>query len=280
MLDAIIIGAGPAGVSCALYLQRANKKIVVLHKGDSALLYAQEIENFYGGKKSGEELYNQGLQQLTDLQVPLIKEEVLALEQTSQGFTVRTARQTFEAKHVVLATGSKREKPHLKNLQKFEGQGVSYCAVCDGFFYKHKDVAVLGASAFAIEEAQYLQRFAKNVVILTNGGPLEGTFENVIEKPIVALQGADVLESVQFTDNSTLPVQGLFVALGSLNASDIARQMGCQMEGEKIVTNANGQTNIPHVYACGDCTLGVSQIAKAVYEGMLVAMHIIKGETI
>ena len=278
MNDVVIIGAGPAGVSCALYLKRAGRQVLILDKANSALLYAPHIENYYGTVCTGPELYKQGLQQLNSLQIPVEKQEVVSLQMLANGFEMKTEQTTYQAKHVVIATGNKRESPNIPGLATMQGKGVSYCAVCDGFFYKNKAVAVLGNAAYAIEEATYLKNLAKSVIILTNGQPLKGKFSQVIEKKIASLQGSETLETIVFEDGSTLAVQGLFVALGTLGATDMARKLGCQIENNKIVTNTHGQTNIPNLYACGDCTAGVAQIAKAVYQGMEVAMQIMKGE--
>ena len=133
----IIAGAGPAGVSAALYAVRSGITPLVLHKGGGALEKAVKIENYYGlpHPVSGAELYQNGLEQLKSFQVPVMEEELLAVEYDGD-YTLHTTEHTYHSKALVLATGAKRNTLALKELKKYEGSGISYCAICDGFLYR------------------------------------------------------------------------------------------------------------------------------------------------
>ena len=150
MYDIIIIGSGPAGVSAAVYAKRGGANVLVISKDTGTLGKAKKIENYYGFKNiSGKDLYENGLKQLENLNIEFVKDEVVQLNYTSQ-FEVTTVNNIFQAKYVVLATGVSRNVPNIKGIKEFEGKGVSYCAICDAFFYRNKDVGVLGSGNYAI----------------------------------------------------------------------------------------------------------------------------------
>lgn len=175
MYDVIIVGAGPAGISASLYTVRGNLKTVVIYKEKSGLEKAKNIENYYGFENGikGEELYKIGIEQAKNLGAKILNDEVtniqIEMQENEQIFKVQTLSNEFKAKTVILATGNKKNKPNIENLDKFEGKGVSYCAICDGFFYRNKKVAVIGNGDYAISEAMDLQNVAKSISILTNG---------------------------------------------------------------------------------------------------------------
>ena len=193
MYDVIIIGAGPAGISASLYTIRGNLKTLVIYKEESALEKAQKIENYYGFENGieGKELYKIGIEQAKNLGVEIIEEEVTNIqidfidtdkdkEKSRQIFKVETLINEFQAKSVILATGNKKNKPNIDKIDEYEGRGISYCAICDGFFYRNKDVAVIGNGDYAISEAIDLQNVAKTIKILTNGNQIpEYRAENV-----------------------------------------------------------------------------------------------------
>ncbi len=143
--DVIIIGAGPAGISASLYTQRGNLKTLVLYKDKSSLEKTDKIENYYGFENgiSGEQLYKNGINQAQNIGVDVQKEEVIKIDIISEGFLVKSSKEEYISKVVILATGNKKNKPKIKGIEKFEGKGVSYCAICDGFFYRNKSVAVI-----------------------------------------------------------------------------------------------------------------------------------------
>ena len=184
MYDVIIVGAGPAGISASLYTVRRNLKTLIIYKEKSALEKSTKIENYYGFENgiNGVNLYKTGIKQAQNIGAKIIKDEVTNIQidylngdnnnnnnNKGQIFKVQTLNNEFEAKAVILATGNKKGKPNIKNIDEFEGKGVSYCAICDGFFYRNKDVAVIGNGDYAISEAMDLQNIAKSITILTNG---------------------------------------------------------------------------------------------------------------
>lgn len=172
MYDVIIVGAGPAGISASLYTVRRNLKTLILFKEKSALEKATKIENYYGFENgiNGEDLYKIGIRQAQNIGAEIIKDEVTNIIEKQKIFKVQTLNNEFESKSVILATGNKKSKPNIKNIDKYEGKGISYCAICDGFFYRNKEIAVLGDGDYAISETMDLQNIAKSITILTNGG--------------------------------------------------------------------------------------------------------------
>lgn len=281
MYDVIILGAGPAGVSASLYTQRANLKTLILYNDKSGLEKASLIENYYGFKNgiTGEELYNTGIEQAKNIGVEVLKEEVVKIENNIEYFNVVTTKNEYQAKNLILATGNKKNRPKIKGIEKFEGKGVSYCAICDGFFYRNRSVAVLGSGNYAISETNELINIADNITILTNGKEApEFRADNVKvdTKEIEEIDGENKVEEVKFKDGTTIKTDGLFVAEGVAGSSEFAKKLGIITQKDKIVVNENMETNIKGIYACGDCTGGLLQVSKAVYEGAKAGLEVIK----
>ena len=280
MYDVIVIGSGPAGISASIYLKRARKNVCIITDENSALKKASKIENYYGVKSiSGEELYNIGIKQVQDLNIPIVKDEVININ-LENNFIVTTVNREYEAKYVIIATGTNRTAPNVKGIKEFEGKGISYCAICDGFFYRNKNVAVIGNGNYAIHEAETLKPIAKSVTILTNGQKIienrsTSDFE-VDETPIREFRGENVIKEIEFDNNSSKKIEGVFIAVGTASSIDLARKIGAVIKGNNIVTNENMQTTVRKLYACGDCTGGLLQVNKAVYEGAIAALDIIK----
>lgn len=279
--DVIIIGSGPAGISASLYTARANLKTLIISKGIGILEKVNKIENYYGLENSltGEELQEIGINQAKKLGVEFEEDEVVKIDY-EDGFLVETINSRYKAKAVIIATGTSRKAPKINGIKEYEGKGVSYCATCDAFFFRGKDVAVLGAQEYALHEAEELERVANSVTILTNG---EEVVQNrsidfcVEEKKIRELRGSDSIEEIHFEDNTIKKIDGVFVAIGTASSSDLARKIGARIDEKgNIIVNENMSTNVPNLYACGDCTGGILQIAKAVYEGMVAGMSAIK----
>ncbi len=271
MYDVIIIGAGPAGVSAALYAKRANKSVLVLYSGESQLEKAHMIDNYYGfpGGISGADLYNTGIAQAKELGVEVVNEEALNVAMNADmNYEVSTEGSTYEGKALVLSTGNKKVKPNIKGVDEFEGKGISYCAICDGFFYRKKNIAVLGNEAYALSEAEELENIAGSLVILTDGldAPETDKYE-VITKKIKEIAGEQKLTKVIFEDGSELELDGLFIAQGVAGGVDFAKKLGILTEGDRITVNDDMSTNIPGIFSCGDVTGGLLQVCKAVYQG-------------
>ena len=278
MYDIIIIGSGPAGVSAAVYAKRGGANVLVISKDTGTLGKAKKIENYYGFKNiSGKDLYENGLKQLENLNIEFVKDEVVQLNYTSQ-FEVTTVNNIFQAKYVVLATGVSRNVPNIKGIKEFEGKGVSYCAICDAFFYRNKDVAVLGSGNYAIHEAEILKPVVKSVTLLTNSEKLVENRDidlNVNEKKVREVRGFEKVDEIVFEDDTAQNINGIFVAIGTASTNDLARKIGARVENNKIIVNDNLKTTVPNLYACGDCTGGILQISKATYEGTKVGLEIV-----
>lgn len=278
MYDIIIIGSGPAGVSAAVYAKRGGANVLVISKDTGTLGKAKKIENYYGFKNiSGKDLYKNGLKQLENLNIEFVKDEVVQLNYTSQ-FEVTTVNNIFQAKYVVLATGVSRNVPNIKGIKEFEGKGVSYCAICDAFFYRNKDVAVLGSGNYAIHEAEILKPVVKSVTLLTNSEKLVENRDidlNVNEKKVREVRGFEKVDEIVFEDDTAQNINGIFVAIGTASTNDLARKIGARVENNKIIVNDNLETTVPNLYACGDCTGGILQISKATYEGTKVGLEIV-----
>ena len=264
MSNIVIVGSGPAGVSAALYAVRAGVDTTVLTKGPGALDRAEKIENYYGLAQpvSGAELERRSIENAKRLGVRFVTAEAVGLTYTDK-LTVETVGKDYPADAVILATGASRAVPRIPGLAGLEGHGVSWCAVCDAFFYRGKDVAVLGSGAYALHEVQALLPVVKSVSLLTNGMPLTAEFPPEVE----AVLGEQVVTGVQLSDGQEVALSGVFVALGVAGSTALARKIGAAVEGSRIVVDEKMQTTVPGLYAAGDCTGGLLQVAKAVYEG-------------
>lgn len=280
MHDVAIIGSGPAGVSAAIYAARAGLDTIIISENYGALVKAEKIENYYGFAVpvSGEKLLSDGILQAERLGVRTISDQAVGLGYVD-GFLLKTKKGEYSSHSVIIATGANRTAPKIKGFKDFEGKGISYCAACDAFFYKGKDVAVLGCCEYALHEAKELLPIAKSVKLITNGiNPITEFPDGmgIINKEITAFEGENKLERVKFADETDISVEGVFIAIGVAGSSDLARKIGAETEGLKIIVDQNMATNIPGLYAAGDCTGGMLQIAKAVYEGAKAGTEAVK----
>ena len=263
--NVIIIGGGPAGVSASLYTVRAGIDTTLIVHGESALDKAESIENFYGfpGGISGAELKEKGLEQARGLGANIIEEEVVGLA-FEEKLTVKTQGADGVVKRpadaIIIAMGSQRKAPDIPGIKEFEGRGVSYCAVCDGFFYRGKTVAVLGSGDYADSEAAELEPLAETVIKLDDIDQIAG------------FSGDQKIERVDFKDGSSQEIDGLFIAYGTAGPGDLAKKIGIMTEGSKLIVNEEMATNVPGIYAAGDCTGGLLQVSKAVADGAVAAM--------
>jgi len=230
-------------------------------------------------------LQENGIKQAKNLGIKVVEKEVVGIQYGTTNevnFEVKVANQgrdeKYEATIVVLATGSNRNKPNIYGIKEFEGRGVSYCAVCDAPFYRNKNVAVLGNGDYAIEEVENLLPIANKVLMLTNG---ENTAENrkkinINKKKIKEVQGDSKVRAIEFEDGTVEEIDGIFIAQGIASSTDFARKIGARIENNNIVVNENMETTINNLYACGDCTGGILQVSKAVYDGTKAGLAIIK----
>ena len=273
--DVLVVGKGPAGISAALYALRANLSVLLVAKDAGALSKAHMIANYYGFPEpvSGPELARRGEEQAKNLGAEFLTGEVLDVL-FAEKFQVRVrmedSEQTLFARSVIVSTGAVRTKARVEGIEDFEGKGVSYCAVCDGFFYRKKNVAVLGCGAYALSEARELLPLAGKVSICTLGEEPSVEFpkEFSVEKEKVSrVFGRDHVEGVRFESGKEIPVDGIFVALGTASAADLARKTGAALDKNRLVVDEKRMTTVPGLFAAGDCLGGVLQVAVAVAEG-------------
>lgn len=280
MYDVIIIGAGPAGISSGLYTKRANKETLIIYGEFSNLNKAEKIDNYYGFENgiSGKDLYDAGIKQAQNLGIETVKEEVLKIDINSGTFTVSTDKNKYEGKSIIIAIGTKKNTLNIDGIRKLEGKGVSYCAICDGFFYRNKDVVVIGNGNYAVSETNDLINIAKKVTILTNGEKapnVRADNVDIVTKNIKEISGENRVEEVRFQDDSSIKTDGVFIAQGTAGATELAKKLGLIMKNGKIAVDENMKTNIDGIYACGDCTGGLLQVSKSVYEGTKAGLAVI-----
>ena len=275
--DLIVVGQGPAGVSAAIYAVRSGLQVLLIGRDRGSLEKAEKIENYFGFIEpiSGLDLLDRGLAQAKRLGVRVLDAEVTGVTWLDQ-FEADTTRGVFTAPAMVLALGMPRRKALIPGLADFEGRGVSYCATCDGFFYRGKTVAVIGNGEYAFKEASELRHFAAGITIMTNGRPFEATGQDpsikIDQRKILRAEGdEDKIRRLVMADGE-LPVDGVFVAEGTASALDLATKLGLDNDGKVILTDASQQTNLPGLYAAGDCTGGLLQVAVAVGEGARAGM--------
>ena len=280
MNDVVIIGSGPAGLSAALYILRAGFYVTVIGKDNGALEKAESIQNYFGLERpmSGHELVETGKKQVRELGGNILQDEVVGIKWDGD-YTVSTVNTQISAKAIILTTGASRKRMKIKSLDRFEGYGVSYCAICDAFLYRGREVAVLGNGEYALHEIQELINITGPITLLTNGMEPAADFPpqvNIITTPLAELTGDQYLESIRFQDGTSLETSCLFVALGTAKGSDLARKLGIRLEDERIVVNEQMDTGLPGVFAAGDCIGGVLQVSVAVGEGAKAALSCIR----
>lgn len=276
----VIVGSGPAGCSAALYAARAGMETTVISKGIGALQKAEQIQNYYGFEEgiTGAELYRRGVAGAQAVGTQFVTAEVVGLDYAAT-LVVQTTAGDYPADAVILATGTGRIAPKIAGLAEHEGRGVSYCATCDAFFYRGKTAAVLGTGEYALHEVQALLPLAGKVILCTNGKPLTAEFPagvTVCTEKLETIEGEETVTALRLAGGGLLPADGLFVALGVAGSAALARKLGAPVENGRIVVDEKMQTGIPGLFAAGDCTGGMLQVCKAVYEGALAATEAIK----
>jgi len=281
--DAVIIGHGPAGCSAALYLCRAGLKVAVVGRDIGSLERAERIENYYGLHKpiNGRELVAAGRRQCKALGAALHKDEALALDWQEDGHfhVLMASGEALISKAALLATGKAKRAPRIDGLSDFEGRGVSYCAVCDAFLYRNREVAVLGHGAYARHEMEALLPLARHVTLITHGRELE--FDppgevDVRREILLRVEGEKKLARAELDSGRSMMLDGLFVAIGHASAGDLAKKLGLKLKDGAIPVGAEQETEMPGLYAAGDCTGTFPQVAFAVAEGARAALGMIE----
>lgn len=275
----LIIGTGPAGLSAAIYTARAGMDTLALGC-EPKVAGDYDIDNYFGFPETitGKELIDRGVKQARRFGAQIECERVLDIHHgESEGFVVKTIRREIEAKAVVIASGVARIRPGIDNIADFEGKGVSYCVSCDGFFYRNKKVIALGEGNYAANQALGLTNFTSDIAIYAQGkaptingdftAQLEEASIPVVNRKIVSLKGENGLEAAVLDGGETIPLDGLFVAMGEASALDFAKTLGVTTKGAFIEADYEQKTNIPGVFAAGDCVGRFLQISVAVGEG-------------
>ena len=293
MYDIIIIGAGPAGLTAAVYARRAEKSVLVLEKGvfGGQVTYSPLIENYPGfaamsGNEFAEKLIDQALSQGADIEM----ETVTEIRDNGSSKTVVTEEGEHEAKAVIIATGVKHRQIGLPNENEFVGEGVSYCAVCDGAFFRGQTVAVLGGGNSALQEAALLSETCKKVYVIQNLDYLTGeaklaeklkardNVEFIMGTVISALNGEKSLESLTLRREadgaeSKLEVSGLFVAIGLIPGNAAFADIAGLDEWGYIDSDESCLTKTPGIFTAGDCRKKqIRQITTAAADGSVAAL--------
>ncbi|MCI7457994.1 thioredoxin-disulfide reductase [Actinomyces urogenitalis] len=285
--DVIIVGSGPAGYTAAIYAARAQLAPIVLAgsvTAGGALMNTTEVENYPGFTEGimGPDLMTHMQEQAERFGADIRYEDVTALDLEGEVKRITTDDEVYEARTVIISTGSEYRKLGLEGEDRLSGHGVSYCATCDGFFFKDQDIVVVGGGDSAMEEATFLSRFGRTVTVVHRRDSLRASAamaRKAIDDPkisfawnskVVALNGEAALESVTLEDTVTgerreLPASGLFVAIGQIPRSELVAEVLDLDEAGYIKVEAPSQrTKIPGVFACGD-------VADPVYQQAITA---------
>ncbi len=286
--ELLIIGQGPAGLSAAIYTSRAGISTMIAGC-DPKVAGDYAIDNYFGFPEtiSGKELIERGIEQARRFGAVIECTRALSIHFEDDGaFLVKTESGEIHACAIILATGVSRKKPDIANLADYEGRGVSYCVSCDGFFFKGKKVMVAGEGVFAANQALELLSYTPHVSVCTLGKKpaisaefserLAAAGISVIEKKIKELRGEQGLSQVVFDDGGMMDAEGLFIAIGDASSSDFAASLGVLTKGIFIQTDEEQKTNVPGLFAAGDCTGGFLQISVAVGEGAKAARSAIE----
>ncbi len=299
MADVVIIGAGTAGLTAAIYVQRAGKQALVLEGNvpGGQIVNTQDVENYPGIKHISGYDFAIGLyEQVMALGAQVEFDAVIRIEdngaESEKRFTVRTQRASYEAGAVILATGVTRRELGLSNEKALTGKGVSYCATCDGAFYRGKDVAVNGGGNTALEDAQFLTNFCNKVYLIHRRDAFRGdeaevqklkdkaNIEFVLNSSINELEAGEdgKLSGVKVVDKISgqeraLPVSGLFVAIGQIPSNQAFADVVALDEAGYIVAGEDCATSHDGIFAAGDCrTKKVRQLTTAAADGSTAAL--------
>ena len=293
MIDVIVIGGGPAGITAALYVARSGKTVKLLERQSfgGQIAMSPRVENYPSIKSiSGVELIDRMVDQAIDAGVDVDVEDVIKLKKNGDTFIVTTEYSTYETSSVIIASGATHRKIICENSDKFEGKGISYCAVCDGSFYENEDVCLIGDGNSALQYALQLSNYCRKVYVVTLFDKFFG--EKSVEKllygrsnveiihnsELVFLGGDDELEFCRFykkDENKHFEVncKGLFVAIGQIPHNDVFKEFVDLDEQGFILTDENLQTKTPGLYAAGDCRRKVlRQVTTAVSDGSIAAV--------
>jgi thioredoxin reductase (NADPH) len=285
--DLIILGLGTAGLGCAIYAARFDIDLLVIGKTYGGLITTTHIVENYPGitSVSGSELMEMFRDHINSLDIPYITDEIREIKKENDHFVLKSFFQTFKAKALCFATGSERRKLHIPGEEEYSGNGVSYCATCDGPFFKDKKVAVIGGSDSAAKEALFLAKHASKVFIIyrrdeIRAEPINKTrvlntenIEIIYNTNLAEIKGNESVESVVFDNGEEFHVDGVFIEIGSVPNSELAKNIGVNTnEKNEIIIDRKSKTNIPGVFAAGDVAdAPFKQAITGVSEGVIAA---------
>lgn len=293
MYDSIIIGAGPAGLTSALYLLRANKKVLVLEQATygGQIINADKIENYPGIEEiSGFDFATNLYNQVIKLGCEIKYEKVLKIHEDKK---VETSNNLYSGKTIIIATGCSNKKLDIENESKLIGKGISYCATCDGNFYKNKNVALIGGGNTAIDEALYLSNICKKVYLIYRNNTLKAEEININEVKqkdnieiiynsiIKKINGNEILESIDIinkeNEETKIYLDGLFVAIGKEPNNEIFNNV-VELDSKGYIKTTNDVlTKTSGIYAVGDTRVKeLRQITTAVSDGSIAASMAVK----
>lgn len=274
MLDVAIIGGGPAALSAAINCRQRNKTVKIFGRSlDSSLLFAAENVDNYPGLPDigGEDLLNRLYDHAIKKGVEFQECRVSQILSMGEHYVVNAENQFVEAKAIILATGLSKSKGISQEME-YLGKGVSYCATCDGMLYRGKKVVVVAENGEGEAEANFLSDICGEVIYVPLYQPvlnLKGNIHVVEGKPSAVLGNGDKITGLEI-NGEKLECDGIFFAKDSLPPDSLL--FGLETDGKNIIVNRNMETNLPRIYAAGDCTGTPYQIAKAVGEGLVAAL--------
>jgi len=288
-----IIGSGPAGYSAAIYALRSGIKTVIFDKGMGGGLaaIAPNIENYAGFKEiPGIDLMEKMKEHVENYTKINFNEEVEDISRGTHEFLIKTNKEKYKVKAILIATGTEHRKLNAPGEEELSGKGVSYCATCDGFFFKDKKVAIVGGGNSALIEAIYLKQIGCSEVYVIHRRDQFRSEESYVDEAkekdvkfvlnsiVEKINGKDKVESLDLknkktNDKSKLDVDGVFISIGEIPQNDLAKKLGVELdENGFIKIDRQGRTNIKGVYAAGDVTGGLRQIITAAAEGAVSAL--------
>ncbi len=293
MYDIIIVGAGPAGMTAGIYAKRANKNVLILEGRTygGELMDTNKIENYPGEKSiSGIDLANKFYEQIENLKIDIKFEKVVEIKDLEDHKEIKTAKNTYNCKAVILATGRDKRLLGLPMEKELTGKGISYCATCDGHFFKNQEVAIVGAGKTAILDASYLSGICKKVYLIYRRdefredlSELDGkdNIEYIMSSNVTKLIGTDKLEKIEITNNDKstkeLPVACLFVAIGRIPENQNFEKIVELSPDGYIVAKEDCHTSAPGIFAAGDARVkSLRQIVTATGDGAVAATEAIK----
>ena len=285
--DVIVLGGGPTAIGCAIYAARFAMDVLVIGKIFGGLIATTHIVENYPAitSISGQGLMDMFKDHMDSLNIPYISDEIRSIDKIDDHFELHSFFQKFKAHTVCIATGSERRKLGIPGEEEFAGRGVSYCATCDGPFYKDKVVCVIGGSDSAAKEALFLTQNAKKVYIVYRGEEIRAEpinkkrvydndkIEIIKNTNIIEIKGDNSVNSVIFDNGDEFAIDGVFIEVGSIPNSDLAKQIGVKTnEKGEIIINRKSETIIPGIYAAGDVAdAPFKQAITGVAEGVIAA---------